>query len=490
MQAAMNRYGPAITAVQVIEEPTAGMLLIQPFSAADTAKFIEDAATAVTAIVHGTAIGAAATGISGGAGKVAQDKLYWNDWLNPSGSGRYLDFLVADIFSANCDLGPNGSGVPYYAAVLEWWQLNYLAPAKAYNGGAGKPVRVGQSDPPVWCQIGGGASQHQANLGEGDVVWENSGVQTEWLWTFMHWASAMGIQSAAPYCDVWFFNYTSNQQNDRCVDGSWSGLAMSNLSPTPTAAVYKRLGAWVDNLSPPVIDSQNGIVNGAGFQAGISAGSWAAVQGTNLSYTTRSWQASDFVNGTRLPTSLDGVGVTVGGKPAYVEYVSPTQINFVVPEDSSIGPEGAQVTTSGVTSNTVIPQLQTFSPAFFLWNGKYAVATHANYTLAASPSVFATATPAKPGETIVLWGTGFGPTNPPDTIGQLNRNPALVTTPPTVTIGGVPAGVLGAARSAGFAGLYQIAVQVPSSLSDGDQPIVAQAGGVQSPAGVLLTLQH
>src|ERR1039457_1926118 len=126
--------------------------------------------------------------------------------------------------------------------------------------------------------------------------------------------------------------------------------------------------SWVDNLSPPVIDSQNGIVNGAGFQAGISAGSWAAVQGTNLSYTTRSWQASDFVNGTRLPTSLDGVGVTVGGKPAYVEYVSPTQINFVVPEDSSIGPEGAQVTTSGVTSNTVIPQLQTFSPAFFLWN--------------------------------------------------------------------------------------------------------------------------
>jgi uncharacterized protein (TIGR03437 family) len=173
-----------------------------------------------------------------------------------------------------------------------------------------------------------------------------------------------------------------------------------------------------------------------------------------------------------------------------VAYISPTQINFIVPADSNVGPEGVQVTTTGVVSNTVSAQLQTFSPAFFLWDGQYAAATHLNYTLAASPSVFATATPAMPGETIILWGTGFGPTNPPDIIGQATSGAPAVTTLPTVTIGGVQAEVLGAAMSAGFAGLYQIAVQVPSSLSDGDQPIVAQAGGVQSPASVLLTVQH
>jgi uncharacterized protein (TIGR03437 family) len=489
MQTAMNRYGSAITAVQVLEEPTGGMLLIQPFSVVDTAKFISDAATAVTTIVHGTPIEAAATGISV-PNKVNQDAQYWNDWLDASGTGRYLNFLVADIFSGDCDLGSNSSGVPYYASVLNWWQANYLQSAAAYNGGAGKPVRVGQSDPPVWCEMGGGATQYQAILGEGDVLWETSGLQNEWLWTFMHWASAMGIQSATPYCNVWFFNYTSNQQNDSCVQGSWSGLAMSNLSPTPAAVVYEELGAWVNNLSAPVINAQNGVLNGAGFQPDIAAGSWAEIQGTSLSYTTRPWQTSDFVDGTGLPTSLDGVSVTVDGKPAYVAYISPTQINFIVPADSNVGPEGVQVTTTGVVSNTVSAQLQTFSPAFFLWDGQYAAATHLNYTLAASPSVFATATPAMPGETIILWGTGFGPTNPPDIIGQATSGAPAVTTLPTVTIGGVQAEVLGAAMSAGFAGLYQIAVQVPSSLSDGDQPIVAQAGGVQSPASVLLTVQH
>ena len=283
----------------------------------------------------------------------------------------------------------------------------------------------------------------------------------------MHWASAMGIQSAAPFCDAWFFNYTSDQKNDSCVQGPWSALAMSNLSPTPAAAVYKQLETnWTSSLSSPAIASPGGVVNGAGFQSGISAGSWAVIQGTGLSYTTRPWQTGDFVNGTGLPTSLDGVSVTVNGKPAYVGYVSPTQINFVVPADSNVSAANVQVTSSGVTSSAVSAQLQTVSPAFFLWIGKYAAATHLNYTLAAGPAVSATATPAKPGETIVLWGTGFGPTTPPDTIGQLTNTARAATTLPTVTIGGAQAQVFGAALSPGFAGLYQVAVVVPSSLTD------------------------
>ena len=479
MQAGMSRYGSAITAVQVLEEPTAGMLLIQPFDVADTSKFIQDAATAVKTISHGTLIGAAAT--------ESQTGQYWSDWLDPNGTGQYLDFLVADIFSGNCDVGPSTAGVPYYTGVLNWWQANYLAAAKA----AGKPVRIGQSDPPIWCQIGGLTNQFGDVLGQGDVVWENSGLHNEWLWTFMHWASAMGIQSASPYCNVWFFNYTSDQKNDRCTGGTWSGVAMSNLAPTAAGALYKQMGTnWSSSQSAPVITTPGGVVNGAGYQTGISPGSWAVIQGTGLSYTARPWQTGDFVNGTGLPTSLDGVSVTIDGKPAYVGYVSPTQVNFVVPADSNIGAENVQVTTTGIPSNTVKALLQTSAPAFFLWDGKYAAATHLDYSLAAGPAVSATATPAKPGETIVLWGTGFGPTSPPDTIGQLTNTARAATTLPTVTIGGAQSQVFGAAMSPGFAGLYQISVLVPISLSDGDQPIVAQAAGVQSPAGVLLTVQH
>ena len=57
---------------------------------------------------------------------------------------------------------------------------------------------------------------------------------------------------------------------------------------------------------------------------------------------------------------------------------------------------------------------------------------------------------------------------------------------PTVTSANVAATVYGAALTAGYAGLYQVAIQVPTSLADGDWPLVATIGGVASPSGVVL----
>jgi uncharacterized protein (TIGR03437 family) len=59
----------------------------------------------------------------------------------------------------------------------------------------------------------------------------------------------------------------------------------------------------------------------------------------------------------------------------------------------------------------------------------------------------------------------------------------------TVTIGGINAAVYGAALTPGFAGLYQVAIQVPPSATSGDQPIVATVGGVSSPSTTLITVQ-
>jgi uncharacterized protein (TIGR03437 family) len=62
--------------------------------------------------------------------------------------------------------------------------------------------------------------------------------------------------------------------------------------------------------------------------------------------------------------------------------------------------------------------------------------------------------------------------------------------PPTVSLDNIPATVFGAALAPGFAGLYQVAIQVPSSLGDGDWPIVATIDGVSSPSGVVLTVKQ
>ncbi len=248
-------------------------------------------------------------------------------------------------------------------------------------------------------------------------------------------------------------------------------------------------------LGPPPTPAiaSGGVVNAASFGPGVSTGSWVTIQGTNLAANTRSWNSSDFTGGA-LPTQLDGVGVKIDGKPAYVAYISPAQINVQAPADSALGPVPVEVTYNGTTGPTGTAQLQAASPAFFLWGGKYAVATRPDYSLVGPAGLFdqVTTVPAKPGDVIVLWGTGFGPTNPTVAAGVLPpANPvANVANPVTATIGNVSATVLGAAITPGNAGLYQVAVQVPGSAPDGDLALVAQVGGIQSPSNVLLTVKR
>jgi uncharacterized protein (TIGR03437 family) len=236
--------------------------------------------------------------------------------------------------------------------------------------------------------------------------------------------------------------------------------------------------------------SISAVVNGASFQAGASPGSWVTITGANLAVNTRTWTAAEVTGGV-LPTQLDGVGVSINGKPAYVYYISPGQLDVQAPADSAAGTVAVQVANPmGMATSTT--QLLYAQPAFFLWGGKYPVATRTDYSYAAPPGLFPglTTTPAKPGETLILWGTGMGPTNPATPAGQVVVGAPAVANPVTVTVGGIAATVYGAALSPGSAGLYQIALQVPATLADGDQPVVAQVAGVSSPGGVVLAVQH
>jgi uncharacterized protein (TIGR03437 family) len=244
----------------------------------------------------------------------------------------------------------------------------------------------------------------------------------------------------------------------------------------------------------PAISQSAGVVNGASFQAGISSGSWVTIQGTKLANSTRTWRASEIVNG-KLPTQLDGVSVQINGKPAFVEFISPTQINAQAPSDTAAGPVNVQVTNNGVTSDPVAAQLQAASPAFFLWKNKYVVATRPDNGWVGPPNLFpnATTAPAKPGDVIVLWGTGFGATKPAVAAGMVPASAipgqvGYVVKVPTVLIGGIAAKVVGAALSPGSAGLYQIDVQIPANAAPGDQKVVAQSAGFSSPSNVYITV--
>jgi len=257
-------------------------------------------------------------------------------------------------------------------------------------------------------------------------------------------------------------------------------------------SVYKVTGLSSGTTPPPApAISANGVVNGASFQPGIVANSWVTIQGTNLAGRTDDWSNS-IVNGA-LPTLLDGVSVSMAGQAAYVYYISPGQLNVLAP-DVPAGPVTVTVTAPGGTSASFTATADAYGPAFFVWPANQVVATRTDYSYAVKAGTFAgtTTIPAKPGDVLVLWGTGFGPTTPAAPVGVAvpSTTSYPTATLPTVTIDSIPAIVYGAALAPGSAGLYQIAIQVPASLSDGDWPIQASIGGVLSPAGTILSVHQ
>ena len=284
----------------------------------------------------------------------------------------------------------------------------------------------------------------------------------------------------------------------KTTNGGATWTAVSVVVPYQCGSQTCTLGTVIYDLvvapqaqgagSAPAIAS---VVNAAGFQPGIVANSWVTIQGTNLAPQTDDWSNS-IINGA-LPISLDGVSVSMGGQAAYVYYISPGQLNVLAP-DVADGPVTVTVTAPGGTSASFTTTAGLYGPAFFLWPGSQAVATRQDYSYAVKAGTFAGAATiaAKPGEVIILWGTGFGPTFPAAPVGVSVPGSGGYSTAsaPTVTINNTPAIVYGAALAPGSAGLYQIAIQVPTTLADGDWPIQASIGGTLSPTGIVISIAH
>ena len=87
---------------------------------------------------------------------------------------------------------------------------------------------------------------------------------------------------------------------------------------------------------------------------------------------------------------------------------------------------------------------------------------------------------------MILWGTGFGATTPAAPDGQVLPAAAYPLMGVTVTVGGTPVSVL----APGLAAVYQIAIQVPAGMANGDYPVVAAVNGISSPSAVKLTVQQ
>jgi uncharacterized protein (TIGR03437 family) len=246
-------------------------------------------------------------------------------------------------------------------------------------------------------------------------------------------------------------------------------LTATATTTTPTSA-----------LTLPVITA---VVGGASFGPKISSGGWATIFGTNLASVTDTAN----VTGASMVTLLDGVFVSIHGNPAFVYYVSPSQLNVIVPDDPADGGVGVQVTTTAGASAIVTADKEDFAPELFLFSSQYPAAVHADGSYVGPANLLSgvATRPAKAGEVILLFGTGFGPSSPAVPSGQVATNDAQPAQTVSATVGGIPAQIQGYLI---YPGEYQFNLTVPNSLSAGDAPIVLSVVGSTTQSGLMLSI--
>lgn len=239
-----------------------------------------------------------------------------------------------------------------------------------------------------------------------------------------------------------------------------------------------------NNANLPVI---GGVISAGAFGGftSIAPGSWIEVYGLNLASTSRAWAGSDF-NGVKGPTSLSGTKVTIGGKEAVLSYISPGQVNAQVSADVPAGQQPITVTTAvgtspayAITVNARQPGLFAH-PSFTIGGKQHVGAVFANdgntFVMPTGAVAGIASRPAKPGETILLFGIGFGAVTPGAWAGEIAQQQSALAEPVTIYLNQSRATLGYAGLVPGAIGLYQFNLVVPSLAASDAVPLTFAQG--------------
>jgi uncharacterized protein (TIGR03437 family) len=243
------------------------------------------------------------------------------------------------------------------------------------------------------------------------------------------------------------------------------------------------LGAIV--LTPPSVPS-NGVTEGAGFVARISAGGIGSIFGTNLATVTTT------ASSLPLPTILSGTTVTMDGIAVPLFYVSPGQINFQVPwQLLSSSTATLTVTAPGGTSFSITVNLSAAAPGIFIINtpnsatqGAIQIANTTTFVAPVGALPGNTSRPATAGDTLSIFCSGLGPVSNTPASGSAagsGNSMSQLQAAVGVTIGGQSATVSFTGLAPGFVGLYQVSVAFPTGVASGDAvPVVMTTANLSS----------
>jgi len=270
--------------------------------------------------------------------------------------------------------------------------------------------------------------------------------------------------------------FGANEEYDPSTD-SWRNLAPM---PTPRHGLYgitvgravfvpaggPRAGAFYTDAheafflppaAPPQI-AEGGILSAAGGNKGVAPGGLVSLFGAGLA------PAEQSARGSPLPAQMNGVSIEVNGKPAPLLFVSPQQINFLLPFETP-GTPTLLIKYAGSTSSPI--QL---GPEDFRLDAAPAIFTISAERQAAV-LIAGTSRPAHRGEVVEIYCTGLGRvSNPPSPGSPASSEMLSITLGATiVTVGTARAEVLFSGLAPGLVGVYQVNARIPQEAPTGDR---------------------
>jgi uncharacterized protein (TIGR03437 family) len=242
-------------------------------------------------------------------------------------------------------------------------------------------------------------------------------------------------------------------------------------------------------FAQPLI-SPRGIVNAASFTSpGLPAGSIArgsifTIFGQRIGPTSSPTLAFP------LSTTLGGVSIKViqGSASADVipVFVSPNQINAIMPSSAPLGMVSVQVTFNNAKSNMAPVQTVNSSVGIFAVRAGMGPGILINFVSQSNQPINSPTTPATPGQVITLYGTGLGPVTFADNGPPIAGNLPVAT---EVFVGGKPASVQYNGRTPCCAGLDQIVFTLPPDAPTGCfVPVTVRTGGANSSNTVTMAI--
>jgi uncharacterized protein (TIGR03437 family) len=399
--------------------------------------------------------------------------LYFGFWIVP---GYWENEADWGLIAPYCDV----IGYDFYNYTFTDARLDRLMRQ------TGKPVLLGEFSMPATYRMERGFGAYgvhvESDAGSGDFYqqWVRDGARN-------------------PYCvGVAWFQYRNEPVTGRgpgrgsdLVYGENYAFGMVDVADRPKYDLVERvratnldapLGRLALNSVPPNVNA-GGVLNAASYAAdAVAPGSLIAVFGVDLALRqdTAAWLP--------LPLALAGASLQIGGFDAPLTYASSLQTNAQVPwELAGMNEADLNVSRYGSVGNTLPVKLATVSPGIFSMDGsgagQGAVIDAVAGTVAEPVGGRWHGRPVARGDFISIYSTGLGAVNNQPATGAPAPASPLAETIETsqVTIGGVPAHVSFSGLAPGYAGLYQVNVQVPASTPPGASvPVTLTISGVRS----------